>query len=173
MHTSSHPRSAFLAGVALAVLLASPRPASADGGPFGLGVVLGTPTGASAKLYLDEATAVDAAVGMSVLGGVGVHAHVDFLWHPLIPVQEASFDIALYLGIGGRILEHDDGNDDDIRVGVRVPFGVLADIGKTGVPLDIFLEIAPIADLVIGDDDHDDRRIEPGLNLGLGVRYYF
>ncbi len=43
-------------------------------GTFGVGIILGEPTGISAKLYLSDNTAVDAAAGGATLGG-GIHAH--------------------------------------------------------------------------------------------------
>jgi len=144
--------------------------ARADGGPFGLGIIIGSPTGVSAKLYLNQQNAVDAALGISVLGASGLQAHVDYLWHPLMLARDDAFYLPLYIGVGGRLLDHDRGNnqDNDIRIGARGVAGILFDFRR--VPIDVFLEAALVVDFVLDTSDNEGRL---GLNAGMGARYYF
>jgi len=147
------------------VFLLAAGPARADGGPFGLGLILGSPTGISGKLYFNKANAIDFAVGEAFANERGFHVHVDYLWHPVMLTQDEAFYLPLYLGIGGRILDRDTHAGSDLHVGVRAPLGVLFDFKR--VPLDVFLEVALVVDLIKDDSDIVD------LNAGVGVRYYF
>ncbi len=169
--------SSVLALVVWVTLAVAPCAARADGGPFGLGLIIGSPTGISLKYYLGGSShAIDGAIGFSFLGADGLHLHADYLWHPFMLVQDPAFNLPLHFGIGARILDHDRGNnddDDDLHVGVRAPVGVTFDF--TEVPLDVFLAIALILDFH-GDhnrNNDDDDSIDLDLNAGVGVRYYF
>jgi hypothetical protein len=159
------------AAVALVALVAAPRTAAAEGGPFGLGLIIGSPTGISGKYYLGgSGNAMDFAVGGAVASNRGLHVHADYLWHPVMLTRDDSFNLPLHVGVGVRLLDHDDGGksgDDDFHVGVRVPGGITFDF--TEVPLDVFIEIALVADF---RSDHNDS-FGLDLNAGVGVRYYF
>jgi len=158
-------RFAMISSMITALAMASER-AEASGGPFGLGLILGSPTGISGKLYLNQKNAIDFALGAAFLSSNGLHVHVDYLWHPIMLTQDEAFFMPLYVGVGARILDHDHGNDDDdVHLGVRVPAGILFDF--RAVPLDVFLEVALIVDFVVDHGDHVD------LNASLGARYYF
>jgi hypothetical protein len=161
-----HARARRLAVVSIILLALTAAEARAQGGPFGLGLIIGSPTGLSGKLYLDRRNAIDFALGAAFLSSRGLHAHVDYLWHPVMLTEDAAFFMPLYFGVGARLLDHDHGaDDDDVHLGARVPVGILFDFRT--VPLDVFLEIALIVDLVTDHDDHID------LNAALGARYYF
>lgn len=156
--------------LAAAVLAVVPRAASAqpaEKGVLGVGLIIGEPTGVSAKYYLSDDRAIDAAVGGAIVGR-GIQAHADFLWHPWILEQKESFALPLYLGVGGRILDHNGGggDDDDVHIGVRAPVGVLFDFTK--VPLDVFAEVAGVLDFRTEGDTFG-----VALNAGIGARYYF
>jgi hypothetical protein len=168
--------------LSLAVLVAAlsaPRLARAQGGNFGLGIIIGSPTGLSAKYYLTEGKghAIDAALGLATLGNHGIHIHVDYLWHPLVLAREESFDLAMYVGLGGRLLDHDRGrnSDDHFHVGLRGPVGLVFDFLRGGVPIDVFVEVALVLDFVLDDDNGrgDEDEIDLDLNAGIGARYYF
>jgi hypothetical protein len=165
-------RLSIAVGAALAATTFAVAPAVAqdEKGAFGLGLIIGEPTGVSAKLYLGDDTAIDAAIGGAVIGR-GVQVHADFLWHPWIIASEASFVMPLYLGIGGRLLDHDRGRgeEDDLHLGVRFPVGFLFDFKN--IPIDVFIEVALIADFRGDDERHDKFGID--LNAGAGARYYF
>jgi hypothetical protein len=159
-------------GLWLVVSAASPRAARAEGGPFGLGLILGSPTGVSMKYYLGESgQAIDAAIG-GAFSKSGLHVHVDYLWHPFMLVQEAAFNLPLHAGVGVRLLDHDRGKDgdDDLHAGLRLPVGLTFDFKE--VPLDVFLEVALILDFH-GEHGIDDDQLGLDINAGVGVRYYF
>jgi hypothetical protein len=157
----------LLAGAAvLFALVGFGGPARAEG-PFGLGIILGSPTGVSAKVYFNKKNAVDLAVGGELLNEHGFLVHADYLWHPIMITEEEAFYLPLYIGIGGRILSRDLPNDggQSTHIGIRLPVGILFDF-KT-VPIDVFLEVALVVDVIASDGDHVD------FNAGVGVRYYF
>ena len=159
--------------LALTLLLAFAAPARADGN-VGVGLIIGSPTGISLKFRTEEHI-FDVGFGGAVLGATGLHVHADHLWSPRIVSGEASFDLRLYFGLGVRLLSHNlKGGVSDFHIGVRAPVGLAFDLTKTNVPIDVFLEAAPVLDKVFNRDrnqSHDDPDL--GLNVGIGVRYYF
>lgn len=126
-----------------------------DGGNFGLGVMLGEPTGVSVKSWNSERTAFDIGGAWSLGRGEALHLHADFLWHSWFDDTE---ELAFYYGIGGRVIF-----TDDAHAGVRVPFGL--NYVFRNVPFDLFVEAAPILDLT--------PDVEFAGNGALGIRYYF
>ena len=125
---------------------------------FGIGVLLGEPTGISAKLWLGETMAVDLAAAWSFVNESAFHLHADYLFHfyDLITVSKGSLPV--YLGVGGRFRF-----EKRFRFGVRIPVGL--EYLFEDIPLDVFAEIGPIVDLVpaTGFD----------IGGGIGVRYIF
>ncbi len=159
--------------VLVLALVAIPTVARADH-PFGLGVMLGAPTGLSAKLYLTKPMALQFGLGYEPCcrDYHGLHIHTDVLWHPVILLRQPSFVMPFYLGVGVRLLEHgpnNDAYDDHIHLGIRVPFGILFDFPQ--VQLDVFIELAVVVDLIYTGDYPDHRRSD--INGVVGVRYYF
>ncbi len=140
---------------------------------FGLGLMIGVPSGLSGKYYLSSDTALDFAVGS--YGNYGRdryhdawHLHMDFLWHPFVLASPEAFWLPLYVGVGARLLDHRYDRDfaDDLHLGVRAPIGLMIDFNN--IPLDIFMELALVVDLL-----HDDNHGYSDVNLSLGIRYYF
>ncbi len=160
----------------LLVLLAVARPARAgdpNAGPFGIGIMLGAPTGVSLKYYLKSSDkAIDGGVGGNFAGAQGISVHADFLWHPRVLATEPAFDMPFYVGIGVRILDHDHGaGQTNMQIGPRIPVGLLFDFNS--VPLDVFLEVALILEYRFAGDDPKHEGFGPDLNAAIGVRYYF
>jgi hypothetical protein len=141
--------------------LGSPACILAKDSNFGLGVIVGEPTGISAKLWMSRRTAVDGAVAWSFEKHAGVHLHGDFLVHDYSLIKVSKGRLPLYYGIGGRIKTWEDERDDN--VGVRIPVG-LEYLFDTA-PFDLFVEVVPILDLA--------PETELNLNAALGARYYF
>ena len=115
--------------------------ARAEGGRFGAGLSVGSPTGVSLKLYLDSArsSALDLGLGAALLGAQGFQAHVDYLINHWPISDEDSFRLAAYVGAGARILQHAKENDQtDVHFGARGVGGVVFVFER--VPLDAFLE---------------------------------
>lgn len=142
---------------------------------FGLGIMLGAPTGLSGKYFLGPDTAIDFGIGgyRRYRFHSALQIHADYLWHPVNLVSESAFDLPLYLGIGGRLLlrEYDPNNDpnrdDDLHLGVRGPVGIAMVFNE--VPIDVFFELALVVDFVVIGDDF----LFLDLNGAIGFRYYF
>lgn len=137
---------------------------------FGLGFMVGAPSGLSGKYFLSSDTALDFGVGFLgyYRGRDGVHLHLDHLWHPVSLASVPAFELPLYFGVGGRLFDFDDNNDDDgFAMGVRAPIGLAFDFNN--VPLDVFFEVAFVVDLFVGYRDN----LGADFNGAIGVRYYF
>jgi hypothetical protein len=132
--------------------------AEAQNNSFGLGVIIGEPTGISGKLWTGYNTAIDGAVAWSFEKESSMHLHGDLLFHSFNRARVDKGKLLLYYGIGGRIKF-----EDDSKVGVRVPLGINYLFADS--PLDFFLEIVPILDLA--------PKTDFSLNGAIGIRYFF
>lgn len=165
---------AVLAGVC-SNASARPRPAGRANDfeankTFGLGLMIGAPTGLSGKYYIASDRAIDFGVGgiRYYRARDGLHLHIDHLWHPASLVKARAFELPLYVGLGARAFLFDDGaGDRAMALGARVPFGIAFDFNR--VPLDIFFEFAIVVDFLLSY--HDDFGIDG--NGSIGIRYYF
>jgi hypothetical protein len=165
----------FLLVLGVVVAIAAPARAEDDGeggrgaekGALGVGIILGEPTGLTAKWYFDDSHAVQGAVGSALIGG-GLQLHADYLFHPYVAQVRESFVLPLYIGPGVRLIDYTNGRDESsLAIGARVVGGLLFDF--THVPLDAFLEIAGVLEYEFKDGEGGAIR----LNAGAGVRYYF
>ena len=138
-------------------------------GSFGLGLILGEPTGVSARLYLADDQAIQAAAGSAFVGG-GLQIHADYVWHPWVLETRDSFALVAYLGPGVRVIQYDAGRsgDDYVALGLRVVGGIVFDFKD--VPIDAFLEVAGVGEYAFGDANGG---FGLALNAGGGARYYF
>lgn len=138
---------------------------AADKGTFGIGLILGEPTGVSAKLYLKDDQALQAGLGFAFIGD-GIHLHVDYVFHPWILQSRDSFVLPVYIGPGIRLINREKGRDNQaFAIGVRAVVGLLFDF--KGVPLDAFVEVAGIVEIEFDDGFGLD------INAAAGARYYF
>lgn len=146
----------------LAALLTHPRSGWSDeGGDFGLGLVVGQPTGLSAQLALGGprlGASLNFAVGIDVLDDDDLYVHADYVVLLLNLLNHSKVDLPLYLGLGGFVIAR-----ENARIGARAPIGVQLEFQST--PLHVFVELA--MHLTIIED--------PDVDLGgaLGVRYFF
>lgn len=130
-----------------------------QGDGFGAGVILGEPTGLSAKLWLSEKTAIDGGLAWSFANNESaMHIHADFLVHSFNLIQVSKGQLPLYFGIGPRIKLA-----NDLMLGVRIPVGLAYHFSEA--PLDVFFELVPIMDLI------PETRFN--FNAAIGVRYWF
>ena len=150
-----------LMSVVSSTILISAIASAAGNGDFGLGIILGEPTGISGKLWTGDNSAVDGAVAWSMDNNASLHLHADYLVHSFTSGRVEKGRLPIYYGIGGRIKFSENNNDDFI--GVRVPVGI--EYLFENAPVDIFFEIVPILDLA-PDTDFD-------LNAAVGARYFF
>jgi len=152
----------------LAVFIGRPTEGVADVGPFGLGLILGEPSGLSAKLFLDARHALDFALDYSLVDA-GLYAHADYLLHFTGGrIRDGGVHrLVPYAGVGGMVGLHDRdkgrGHDRDGALGARIPLGIAW--MPTSFPIDVFLEVVPGIFLLPETD--------PGLDASLGLRYFF
>jgi hypothetical protein len=125
---------------------------------FGLGIILGEPTGVSAKLWTSSENAFDFAAAWSFKGDGHLLLQADYVWHMFRLISVSSGKLPFYVGIGGRVVLA-----DDALIGVRVPLGL--DYMFADAPIDIFVELVPILDLA-PETDFD-------FGGGIGARFWF
>jgi hypothetical protein len=133
---------------------------ASEGGRFGLGIILGEPSGIGGKLFLTKRNAIDGAVAWSLRGDNDFHIHGDYLYHNYNIFVNEEMELPMHFGIGGRIKFNENADD---RIGIRFPFGLNYIFEEA--PFDMFFEIVPIMDLA-PDTDFD-------LNAAIGGRFYF
>ncbi len=157
-------------GMALVMMMIIIKPIEAQDRGFGLGFVIGEPTGLSAKLWTSRVNAFDFGLGVSVGGdrisykgnydnGSRVHFHMDYLWHSFNAISSTE-RFPLYYGIGGRF---NSGGGYDESFGIRGVLGIAWLPRST--PLDIFVELVPVLQLTASTGF--------GLDAGFGIRYFF
>jgi len=125
---------------------------------FGLGVILGEPSGISFKHWTGYNTALTGAVAWAFGREDAFHLHLDYCIHSFRLIKAERHEIPFYYGIGFRF--KDERRD---RLGVRFPLGIIYMFDE--VPLDIFLEIVPLFDLA--------PKTELSFNGAVGIRYFF
>lgn len=127
---------------------------------LGGGVVVGEPTGITAKMWFTETGfGIDAAAAWRFSDDSSFHLQIDGLFHLALIETEGGRYIVPYVGAGltNRL-------SDDPRLGLRVPVG-LSLLPFRALPLEFFAEIAPGVGLW-PETDAD-------LEFGLGARFYF
>ncbi len=165
-------RRIFLVATAF-VLFGTVAQSHAQQREFGLGIILGEPTGISAKLWESSTDAWDAALAWSFVNTGHVHIHADRLWHQT-DVINTSLNLKTYFGIGGALSFV--GEDSDYwknREGerrrsatilaARVPVGIT--LATRSNELEFFLEVVPQLNLV--------PATHFSIGFGVGGRYFF
>jgi hypothetical protein len=157
--------------VAALCLLVAVQESTAQERRFGLGVILGEPTGISAKLWTSHDNAFDFGLGWSLggdrigkydgdyTGGSRVHFHMDYLWHAWNAIHSTE-QFPLYYGFGGRV---NTGAGYNSSVAIRGVLGIAWIPHET--PIDIFLEVVPSLQLTSSTGF--------GIDAGIGARYFF
>jgi hypothetical protein len=146
------------------------KPVSAQTRGFGMGLIVGEPTGISAKLWTSGVNALDFGLGFGVGGdrihyngnyndGSRIHFHMDYLWHSFDAIQ-SSAKLPLYYGFGGRF---NSGAGYDDSFGIRGVFGI-AWIPRS-TPIDLFVEVVPVLQVTPSTGF--------GFDAAIGVRYFF
>jgi hypothetical protein len=125
---------------------------------IGAGIIAGEPTGLSFKYWLTEKTALDAAFAWSFVDENAFQIQADYLIHNFSLIKISEGKLPFYFGIGGRLKF-----SNDATFGVRVPLG-LAYI-FSDAPVDIFVEVVPILDLL--------PKTDFTLGAAIGGRYFF
>jgi len=134
---------------------------------FGFGIILGDPTGGTAKLWLNRENALTFSLGSSFFGSPRIG--VDYLWH----FDAFETDIVnLYAGPGGIIgFGEGDGfwykkrfvrTGNGIGLAGRGIFGI--DVVPRRTPLEIFFELGVL--LAIVPD------FGSAVDAAIGIRFY-
>ena len=154
----------------LLIIVMAIKPISAQDHGFGLGIILGEPTGLSAKYWTSNNNAFDFGLGFAVggdrityhgnyYGSSRIHFHVDYLWHSFNAIR-SSERFPLYYGIGARF---NSGGGYDGSFGIRGVIGIAWFPHST--PIDVFVELVPVFQLT--------PLAGLGFDAGLGIRYFF
>lgn len=125
---------------------------------FGVGFILGNPTGLSLKAWQTKTTAIDAAVAWSFGKYDALEVHADYLIHNYSIISVAKGRLPLYYGLGASGVFA-----SEFALGIRGVVGL--DYMFATVPLDVFLELVPSFQLVPKTDFYFDA--------GIGMRYFF
>ena len=124
---------------------APPPLLSRDAEGFGVGVILGAPTGLSFGWRPGNTLTYDGAVAWSFARGslsTHVDARIDIADAGNEDFPDTSFPI--YIGVGPRLRLGDvvgDGQDADFDLGIRVPVGM--SVIHDNVPIEGFVELVP------------------------------
>lgn len=127
---------------------------------FGIGFMVGEPTGISGKYWLHNNNALDFGLAYSLLSGNKRFSfHTDYIHHDPY-LLNTDLPLEIYYGVGVRFRFK---SDDQGTFGIRGVGGILWIDQK--LPLDLFFEVAPVFRLFPST----------GLNfdIALGGRWYF
>ena len=156
-------RNTFMLTLVLAAFVAPSR--AERRGDQGYGLMIGNPSGFSAKTWINETVALDAAVGVA---RSEFDIHTTLLFHkfnwtsPSFPVSMREADqrneLPVYFGFGPRLLF-----EEEKEFGLRFPVGI-SYLPQTS-PWEFFFELAPVLRITE----------EVGFNgdYAIGARYYF
>jgi hypothetical protein len=134
------------------------------GGPFGLGIGLGAPTGLTGKLWMGDWSALQFSVGgdIGVFNDIASVVDYVFEFRPF-DTGEPDISVPLHIGagvnVGGNLYEQEVGV---WRVGPRMVIG-LGVMMKT-LPIEIYVETAPTVYIV------EDFGIS--MDGQIGIRHY-
>lgn len=143
----------------LATFFSVPDAQSAGHGGFGLGFIIGAPTGLSVKQWIAPRQAFDAAAAWSTSGDEeSLYLHGDYLFQQphALAIDTAWLDWHYGAGISMKF-------DRRTNVGLRLPIGI--DYSLISLPLEFFAEIVPVV-LLTPDTGFD-------IDGGIGVRIFF
>jgi len=146
--------------VAIIFLLIFANISKAQDKGFGLGIMIGEPTGLSAKYWTSNTNAFDFGLAYSFVQKFSaVSIHADYLYHDF-NVIKSDYRLPVYYGFGARIRFV---NNSDNALGARGVVGIAWLNHK--LPLDVFFEVVPVFNLI--------PSTSLNLDIALGARYYF
>lgn len=145
--------------ILLLLLLGSSSPAQDKG--YGIGMILGEPSGLSGKYWLNNINALDFGLGFSFtsFNNSRIQMHCDYLWNNYNLIKSTE-KLIIYYGPGLKVLT---GGNNDAKFGLRGVIGIAWYVDTT--PIDVFFEVAPVVYLIPGTILKFDG--------GIGARYYF
>ena len=135
-------------------------PSAPDLGTFGVGLLLGQPIGATAKVFLAPTHALQFGLGYDLVMLDAAIVSVDYVWRPTAIFGNSLFEFTWHVGGGASLGVWPVGSEFDCRdadpltegmqaqcrtawvqPGVRLPLGL--EMSFREVPLELFVEFAP------------------------------
>jgi hypothetical protein len=127
---------------------------------FGIGVILGEPTGLSGKYWSSADKAIDFGIAYSFVSkNSTLSLHADYLYHAFDAIK-SSERFPIYYGFGAR-LRLIKGTEN--MLGARGVIGIAWLSNK--IPIDAFIELVPVFNLF--------PSTSLNLDLAVGARYFF
>lgn len=171
---SRRSRTRGFRSILFAALVSVGLQASAQDSGFGLGIMIGEPTGLSAKAWVGGDRALAFGLAWGPWHGGYLHLHGDYLFHNYDLIKVNKGKLPLYYGpglrmrswTGGRYWHHGRFHDHAgtyTDLSVRFPVGLAYQFD--GAPVDVFLEVVPTLRILPGTSFDGDG--------ALGVRYWF
>ena len=171
------PAKRILMAIALALSLSPITASAAQGGPFGLGIILGEPTGITGRYNMNRTNSVQGGISFNFDQWFLLYGDYLYNWPGVFGGQNQFVaNLTPYVGVGGLIVLSNR-NEVETRkyryytttsssktaVGFRIPLGL--EWRAPSFPLGVFLELVP------------GMTIVPGTNAffqgGIGARFYF
>lgn len=147
--------------VLLAVFSASGSAFAGSGGT-GVGVVLGSPNGVTARHWLNDQQSLEGAAGWSLLDS-HFQLNANYLWNQAAAVTIGSENFDLFFGIGASLRSKSGTASNEVVFGPRLPVGLAYEFANPDIEL--FTQAALNVGLVPSSDVYVD--------LNVGVRFYF
>ena len=139
---------------------------------FGMALAVGEPSALSAKLWISEASAINASFGWSFYRRTpegmrkrgAPHAYIDYLYHFFDRVKARTGKFVYFMGVGveGAYMDYNDRFHEKIFMGMRFPFGL--SYMFPNAPVDVFLELGPSIVVM--------RGMSFDMSACLGIRYW-
>jgi len=149
-----------IVAVAALITLSFSATAIAQGGPFGLGIIVGEPTGINGKFYLSRANALQGSLAWSLEGDNDVQVQGEYLFHRYDWITVNKGELPVYFGVGALVSFRE--NRDNI-VGIQFPIGL--DYIFDGAVFDVFGQLVPILEVA--------PSTEFELDAAIGARFFF
>lgn len=136
---------------------------------FGVGAIVGEPTGITFEKYLEDKRSVDLDLAWSF----GRHSGINIVSDYLVPFVTQhlihSQAIGFYYGLGGRLI-FVNSSTDSFQAGLRLPLGLRTDFGTSDrienlKAIRVFAEIVPVLTLV--------PKTAFEFDFGFGFRFRF
>jgi hypothetical protein len=150
---------------------------------FGVGPILGEPTGGTLKLWFGPRIALQSHQAVTWWGLHRLAVYLDVVWHPSVVTENKYFTLLWYFGVGGgvgirapwdrpayhpRDPDRDRDWEPDPAVWIRVPFGF--PFLFEDVPVEAFVEFGPAMGF---DYRRDDVDLFFAGFIAVGGRWYF
>ncbi|WP_234571488.1 hypothetical protein [Rhodohalobacter sp. 614A] len=133
--------------------------AQAQDRKFGIGGIIGDPSGVTAKGWLSESTAIAGAFSVNLGEDYSWFLlQADFLKQNTLAVWEEAL-LQSHFGGGLRVVS----GDYSDYVALRAPIGI--DVNAIDAPVEVFMEVVPTIDV--------DPEIFFYFTGAMGFRYYF